>query len=109
MSDNSMNKSALLIATVLTIAISVWAVDVYSDRTKQVITKTSVIFYDDWRCEYSCDSDRAQQFLLTPNQTLDVLRIQYEKDFMVIKVEHEDKTGWIIYDSHQVDLVDKKT
>lgn len=102
-----MKKITLLTTIILTIAVSVWCLDVYSDRTKQVIIKTPVSVYDNWECGHFCEVKGVKVFSLNPEQTLDVLSVRYGKDFMAIKVEQGSRTGWIISSSRQVELIDK--
>lgn len=81
-----------------------WVWDIQKDKSKAVIIlKTTPLLSSG-----SSDSDQKVISELQPGESLRVLRIRYDKDYMTIKVERKDSSfGWVIYNSENMELVER--
>ncbi|WP_125784680.1 hypothetical protein [Pseudoalteromonas rubra] len=77
-------------------AIGFWYIDVKSDQLHTLTVTTDTLAYSDWRCGYRCDVEGKVAYKLAANTTWHVQRIRFGKDYMAIKVVHNNLAGWVI-------------
>ena len=95
---------AIIIVIFIVIPIGLWVKDIFDDRSNIVTTLDNVALYSNWNCGLNCT--KKDEIIKIPiGKKLNVLRIRYGKDFMAIKVEYQQDTGWLIYNSRQIQII----
>ncbi len=77
------------------VVMDVWLMDIASDRENIVEITAPVSAYSDWECGYSDQSGCSVVFEVEVNAKYDVRRIRYGKDFMAVKIQQDDLSGWV--------------
>jgi hypothetical protein len=90
-----MKITIVTIFIVLLISFGVWQTDVAKDQRKRIVVSGKVTAYDKWECGSSLYKDCVEVFTLNPSTEHNVQRIRYGKDYMAIKVNKNNLSGWV--------------
>jgi len=84
----------LVVASAL-VVLGVWFIDIASDRENFVEITGTASACTDWECGYHDQPDCSVVFEAYVGEKYDVRRIRYGKDFMAIKIQQGDLSGWV--------------
>ncbi|MFT6635924.1 hypothetical protein [Alcanivorax sp.] len=84
----------LVIASAL-VVLGLWFIDIASDQENAVEITAPVSAYTEWECGYPDQLDCSVVFEAYVGEKYDVRRIRYGKDFMAIKIQQGDLSGWV--------------
>ncbi|MBY0417978.1 MAG: hypothetical protein K2W88_07965 [Pararheinheimera sp.] len=91
----TMKSSIGAVIAIFLIALSVWLADIANDQSKTVKVESVVSAYNAWECGGQQTIDCKVVFETEANQSYDVKRIRYGKDFMAIQIKRAGASGWI--------------
>jgi len=80
---------------VLLISFGVWRIDVAQDQRNRIVVSDKVAAFDKWECGSPLYIGCVKVFTLSPNTEHNVQRIRYGKDYMAIKVNKNNISGWV--------------
>lgn len=74
-----------------------WQSDIAQDKKNRIKVVSKVSVYDQWECGDPLYKGCVELFSLEANTDHQVERIRYGKDYMAIKIQKNNLSGWVTY------------